>query len=95
MWLYAQYQAFFYLKVFQLSSVSAMTAIVSIMVVPVVLFAVSPVIVSAVTVTVGIDNASRRRFYNHNTRWWWRMVIPVTMPVAIVIALVVRTIGTG
>lgn len=71
-----------------------MAAVVPIVVVPAILFAVRLVVVPAVTVAIGINNASRRRFYNHNT-WWWRMVIPVTMPVAIVIARVVRTIGTG
>ena len=95
MWLSAQYRAFFYLKVCQLSSGSAMAAVVPIVVVPAVLFAVRLVVVPAVTVAIGINNASRCRFYNHNTRWWWRMVIPITMPVAIIIARVVRTIGTG
>ena len=71
-----------------------MTAVVSIMVVPAILFAVNPVVVPAVTVAVGIDNASRRRFYYHNTRWWC-IVIPVTMPVAVIIARIIRAIGTG
>lgn len=72
-----------------------MTAVVSIMVVPAILFAVNPVVVPAVTVAVGIDNASRRRFYYHNTRWWWCIVIPVTMPVAVIIARIIRAVGTG
>lgn len=73
-----------------------MAAIVSIMIVPAVLLAVSLVIMPAVTMAVGINNAARCRFHHHNTRWRrWCMVIPVTMPVAVVIARIVRTIGTG
>ena len=86
----------FLFKGSQLSSVAAMAAIVAIMIVPAVLFAVSPVVMPAVTVAVGINNAARRRFHNHNTGWWrWSMIMPVTMPVAVVIARIVRTIGTG
>jgi hypothetical protein len=73
-----------------------MTAIVSIMVVPAILFAVNPVIVPVVPVAIGVYNPPWCRFYHYNT--WWRrgpMIIPVTMPVAIVIARIIGTIGTG
>ena len=96
MWLNAQYRAFFYLKVCQLSSVSAMAAIVSVVVVVAVLFTVRLVVMPAVTVALGIDNASRRRLHDHNTRWRrGRMIVPVTVPVAIVIARIIRAVSTG
>ena len=73
-----------------------MTAIVSVMVVMAVLLTVSTVIMTAVPVAVGVDNPRWRRFYHNYTRWRWRSVIvPVTMPVTIVIARFVGTIGTG
>jgi hypothetical protein len=73
-----------------------MTAIVSVMVVAAVLFAVNPVVSPVMPVTIGIYNPARCRFYHYNTRWRRGcMVVPVTMPVAIVIARVIGTIGTG
>lgn len=72
-----------------------MTAIVPIMVVPAILFAVNPVILPVVPLAIGINNPPWCRFYHYNT---WRrggMIIPVTIPVAIVIARIIGTIGTG
>ena len=72
-----------------------MAAIVSVMVVVAVLFAVSTVIMATVSVTVGMYDPRRRR-HHYYTRWrWWSVIVPVTMPVAIVIARLVGTIGTG
>ena len=73
-----------------------MAAIVSVVVVPAVLSAVRLVVMPAVTVAVGIDNTSRRRLHDHNP-WWWRgrMIVPVTVPVAIIIARIIRAVSTG
>ena len=79
----------------KLSSVPAMAAIVSVMVVVTVLLTVSTVIMTAVLVAVGMYDSRRWRHHYH-TRWWRRSVIvPVPMPVAIIIARFVGTIGTG
>ena len=73
-----------------------MAAIVPIVVVPAILFAVRLVVMPPVTVAVGIDNASRCRLHDHYTRGWrGRMVVPITVPVAIVIARIIRAVGTG
>jgi len=73
-----------------------MAAVVPVVVIPTILFAVSPVVVPAVMMAVGINNASRCRFYDYNTRRRrGNIVISVTMPVAIVIARIIGTISTG
>jgi len=73
-----------------------MAAVVSVMVVPAGLFAVSLVIMPAVMVAIGIYDSRRCRSYYYHTRWRWGcMIVPVTMPVAIVIARIIGTIGTG
>jgi hypothetical protein len=73
-----------------------MAAVVPVMVVPAILLAVNPVVVPVMPMAIGIYNPPRCRFYHDHT--WWRrrrMVVPVPMPVAIIIARVVGTIGTG
>ncbi len=73
-----------------------MPSVVPVMVVSTVLFTIGTVVVPAVIVPVGVDNAPWSGFHDHYTRWWrWCVIIPVTMPVAIVVAGVVRTVGTG
>ncbi|MGV3601063.1 MAG: hypothetical protein ACO1N1_07645 [Dyadobacter fermentans] len=60
------------------------------------MFAISPVVVAVMAVTVGIYDATRRWFY-HNHTWWRRrgMVMPVTVPVAVVVTGIVGSVGTG
>lgn len=71
-----------------------MATVVSVMVVPVVLFAVNAVVMSPVSVAVGIYDTVRCGF-NYHDAWWRGIIIPVTVPVAIVIARMIRTISTG
>jgi len=71
-----------------------MAAIVSVMVVVAILLAVSTVVMAAVPVAVGMYDPWRGR--HHYYTWWWRgVIVPVTMPVAVIIARLVGTIGTG
>lgn len=72
-----------------------MAAIVSVVVIMAVLLAVSTVVMATVLVAVGMYDPWRRCHHYHT--WWWRgsVIAPVTMPVAIIIARLVGTIGTG
>jgi len=66
------------------------------MVIPAVLLAVSPVVMPAVPVTVGVYDPSGCWFYHYDTRWRrWNVIVPVTMPVAIVITRFIGSIRTG
>ena len=84
---------FFIERYFNLSSVSAMTTIVSVMIVVTVLLTVSTVVMTAVSVAVGMYDPWRWRHHYYTWRRWWGMIIPVTMPVTIVRPI--GTIGTG
>lgn len=72
-----------------------MAAIVSVMVVVAVLFAVSAVVVPTVPVAVGINDPRRCRSHHYYWRRRGSMIVPVTMPVTIVITRLVGTIGAG
>lgn len=86
---------FFIERYFKLSSVSAMVAIVSIMIVVAVLLTVSTVVMAAVPVAVGMYDPRRWRHHYYTWRGWGGVIMSVTMPVAIVIARPVGAVGTG
>ncbi|GGN10249.1 hypothetical protein GCM10010967_52640 [Dyadobacter beijingensis] len=75
---------------------SAVTAVVSVVVVTAILLAVYAVVMPAVMVTVGIYDPPWDWFYHHNARWRrGGVVVPVSMPVAVVIARIVGAVGAG
>ncbi|PSL29226.1 hypothetical protein CLV60_10561 [Dyadobacter jiangsuensis] len=72
-----------------------MAAIVSVVVVVAVLLTVSMVVMTTVLMPVGMYDPRRWRHHYYTWRRRGCVIAPVTMPVAIIIARLVGTIGTG